>query len=441
MEIVSSKFSYPDKPRFGQILKYMYHNLNIGTEKEDIEVLNFVNSFLCIYKLYSNPRDMFSRVTKDRNIESRGTLRFMRLWILRLFQNDFYDIKGAINKVINILKQITKSHNDLLYEVNRIKLALLRKNNELKIKSLSNLNIGSAFAPKQTLFSFPPRKIAENLTYVEWDYFSKLNLSDFILTKENTSLSKSVGRTNRTTFWVASNILSQKTPANQVKVIRFFIEVAQFCEEMGNYNSIFGLIFGLQLGSISRLGKTWRLSRQSIIMLRRFNSLTSGADNYKNYRTVLEKRKSLIKDKIPTLPYIGVFMKDIKQVDEANPNYINKRINKNKLDLYSRIIQEIQIFQSVNYNLVKEKENAIIHHLLTLTHWTEQKIEKESERIRPRITGVEESDITYSDMGSDNSMNKLMDESSGSELVDVITQSETIDIKPENSTPRIIFPK
>lgn len=105
-----------------------------------------------------------------------------------------------------------------------------------------------------------------------------------------------------------------------------FILIAQSFEQLGNYNSLMGVLGGFHLWCISRLRKvfTVRLAstacvdrtnlyqseKKYLMLLTHLEHVMSPSSNYGHYRRLLSKRKELLKDDIPTLPYIGLFLKD-----------------------------------------------------------------------------------------------------------------------------------
>jgi len=61
--------------------------------------------------------------------------------------------------------------------------------------------------------------------------------------------------------------------------------------------------------------------------------------NYCNYREELKSKKGM------AIPFLGVFLRDLAFIDEGNQDYINGKINIEKLELYSHTISEIKQYQ------------------------------------------------------------------------------------------------
>lgn len=389
------------KFKFRTLVKQILDLLNLY---EEPNVLKLVNSFFCFYKLYSNSKKLFHYSTQNKDIlETFGFLRFMRLWIVSLFDKDFYPHPTRINKIIKILKKISKN-SSLISDINKVKLALLRKNKQQKYFSV--FNPPKNIKISQPFFSFPPFKIAEQLIIIEAEILNNIHLSEFIIKYKNkTTLDKAIERANQISFWVASNILAQRTISNQIKVIRFFLDIAQFCEIYGNFNSIFNIMAGFQLHYVSRLRENWKLKTQSALMMNRFQTLTNPEHNYKTYRQLIAKRPNKI------IPYLGIIKRDISLIHEGNPTYIEEKINKNKIELISKIIEN-----TTGLNLNLEKDDQLRVYLLSLIRWSEDKIEKRSKEIKHYKS--EEVENPYADYSIDTQSNKSED-SSASDLVEV----------------------
>jgi len=52
-------------------------------------------------------------------------------------------------------------------------------------------------------------------------------------------------------------LLQKKKKKMRVKVIEYWIEVARECINLGNFNSLMGIITGLNMTPVSRLRRTW----------------------------------------------------------------------------------------------------------------------------------------------------------------------------------------
>ena len=62
---------------------------------------------------------------------------------------------------------------------------------------------------------------------------------------------------NRLSYLVATSVCQKKKKKSRVKMIEFWIEVARECVNIGNFNSLMGIITGLNMIPVARLKRTW----------------------------------------------------------------------------------------------------------------------------------------------------------------------------------------
>lgn len=77
------------------------------------------------------------------------------------------------------------------------------------------------------------------------------------------------------------------------------------------------------------------------------NTLMEHVNNYANYRASLKTVK------LPALPYLGVYLRDIVFLDQGNPDYFgenNVTINFEKLQLLGTTFCDVKKFQKIAYH-------------------------------------------------------------------------------------------
>lgn len=427
MEVASKTLNSPRKQRFGHILTSICYLLTSDTQDSNIGT---VSSFIGCYRKYIDRKSLYRRLTKSTDkIDLSLILRFIRIWVYLAFYKDFY-VSKSLHRLITYLGSLSKTRKDLVFEINKIKLALINRyhlirplNNRVKPPSI--LIKGQ---PVVSLFSFSPKEVADQLLLIESELFSNLNLSEFVSTEDKPNLNILVDRANRISLWVASNILTQKSTKNQIRVIRYFLSILYFCEALGNYNSVFNIMGGFHLNYISRLSKIWlpEMDNNSRILLSKFRSITDPSNNYKSYREIFNKRYSLLETGVPTIPVIGLLTRDIALIEEANKDYLDEKINRDKLDLLMRLFEKIYKFQTCRYVLSTDRNSNLSFHLINLHKLADDKLATRSEQIRPRENtegSTSDSDSNYLETNSDISINAPADDLSGSDLVDVSISS------------------
>jgi hypothetical protein len=429
MDPQSPKSGYIENLHFKQLLAQICDSLNT-LENENKATIEYIRVFLACSFRYIKEKPANENLLKRliRNNEKRAILRFLRIWILEYFTRDFQK-QRTLKELLKFIEDLNKKRPHLCLEINKVKLALIRKSYESKC---NNVNISFSFsqgvnsfnstAAKKRLFSFTPKEIAEHLTLLDSRYLSTLSLRDFLIKDKATVLAKIEERVSKMGYWVASNILAQKTVSNQVKVIQYFLFIGQFCEKLGNYHSLNAIMIGLYMNCIQRLTKFWssKFNRTIQIILGNLTALVESKANYSYYREVLAKRKSKLQEKEIIIPNIMIFKRDFSMTDEGNPDYIDGKINREKLNIMIKLLTEISNYQNIaNTYSIGEPNSIVLSHLQKFNHWTDDKLDKRSEEIRPRENSSTDSSTSVAD-GSEESI-VVSDDIYNSDLIDVST--------------------
>ena len=109
-------------------------------------------------------------------------------------------------------------------------------------------------------------------------------------------------------------LLQHKKKKHRVEVVEFWIEVARECVNIGNFNSMMGIITGLNLFPVARLKKTW-----TKIQSGKFAALEHQMDpscNFRSYRSTfnaaISRSEAATDDRQRvTIPFFSLFVKDI----------------------------------------------------------------------------------------------------------------------------------
>ncbi|XP_040476859.1 ral guanine nucleotide dissociation stimulator-like isoform X2 [Ursus maritimus] len=152
---------------------------------------------------------------------------------------------------------------------------------------------------KPDLLDFPPRLVAEQLTYMDAELFKKLlphQCLGSVWSKRNKPGSEHLAPTVRATVaqfnGVAKCVITtclgnpSMTARDRAMVVEHWIKVAKACQTLRNYSSLHAILSALQSVSIHRLENTWgKVSRKP---LRIFQKLCS--------KDTAQGRNLLIKD-------------------------------------------------------------------------------------------------------------------------------------------------
>ena len=386
MAATETVLTYPNGLDIGKLVNHVCTVLNEKNEDRNSCLSEFTTNFIVCYHRYTKPKLLFKQIEGNIEIKCRiiGCIIFLRFWLQKYFLRDFYSHYRARTRFRSLLTIILKisNHGSLQFELNKLKLIILREHR--RIKNGSQKVPPYLIAHKvevlpqssiKSLFTFNSKEIADRLMMLEFNMFSKVDPSEFI-SKNGKILKAMIDRSNKMSYWVASNILAQKGVHNQVHAICRFIAIAHFCYKNNNYNSLMAIMNGFNFQFISRLSKLWTLDQQYRALLQELRSFCSPMTSYKNYRAIVRKRYEQLKDNIPTLPYIGVYSRDIALINEGNPDFLpDGTINGEKLTMITKILSEIRQFQAVSYHDgSKQKHPTLTRYLTSSNRWSERQI-------------------------------------------------------------------
>jgi hypothetical protein len=191
-----------------------------------------------------------------------------------------------------------------------------------------------------------------------------------------------IKRFNLVSVWVATEIVKTEKLDARVSVMKKFLNIAERCRELGNFNAIMEILAGLQNSAIYRLKKTWeKLFHKSNYeeMYNNLMSLMNNKGNFKDYRAALHKCHP------PCIPYLGVYLTDLTFIEDGMKNNMNGRddlINFDKRRKLSAVIHEIQQYQQTPYHLLVE--DTIRAYLQSIEGLTEKALYKYSLICEPR---------------------------------------------------------
>jgi len=171
--------------------------------------------------------------------------------------------------------------------------------------------------------------------------------------EERLSVEKVADRFNQLSTWVAATIVTEKSVEKRANMFINFIETAKLCLELRNFNAVMAIVVAA-LGSapVRRLHKTKELVPKDFLeQYAKMEILMDTKDNYKRYRQALASSPT------PSVPYFGIYMKDLTFIAEGNPDFFKGGlINLTKRRQIYLVIDEIRRFQKDVYNFQEVSE-------------------------------------------------------------------------------------
>jgi hypothetical protein len=215
-------------------------------------------------------------------------------------------------------------------------------------------------SPESLILCAEPSDVADQLILIDLEIFSRIEIIELIgqkWVKESTQvLARNVvhliTRVNRIAYWVGTTILLQEKLADRTKAIIFFVYLAQNLFQKNNFNSLIGVLAGLNLAAISRLRVTLSSLKKNI--QEHLDSLLHLQNPEQNFKHLREAMK---KGGFNAVPYLGLYLQDLSRIDEGNPPEV--------------IIAGRELINFPKYSLNETAIFNLLIHQKAITHFTE----------------------------------------------------------------------
>jgi len=140
--------------------------------------------------------------------------------------------------------------------------------------------------------------------------------------------------------------LSEKKAKNRAKALLKFAQIASLLRDSNNYNSLMAISAGISSSTLARLKTTRAIldGKKDWVRFEEIEELMRSERSFETYRNALGRSC------MPCIPYLGVVLRDLLYIDEANKDYrADGTLNLAKFLLIGDIILMIQSFQLKNY--------------------------------------------------------------------------------------------
>uniref|UniRef100_A0A6B2L6A9 Ras-GEF domain-containing protein n=1 Tax=Arcella intermedia TaxID=1963864 RepID=A0A6B2L6A9_9EUKA len=356
---------------------------------------SFTDSHTLFNKLmerYQPPPNFVSSDENLVNITKKRVATLMLQWVTR--DVDLLDTI-LIQKITNFAE--VKLPQDKLESIGQricqqLKKAESAKNSssnykppEIIIYNLPQISVSKLF------FSAHPVDIAEQLTLLDLEIFSRIELSELIgqrWVKESTQILSSnvvqlICKVNRLAFWVGTMILLQVKVADRVDAIKFFVSVAQNLFQKNNFNSLLGILAGLNLASITRLQITLNnLPKKTTELMEYLFTIQDPSSSFKHLREAKKKAG------FNAVPYLGLNLQDLTRIDEGNATELIvsglNLINFPKFSLNETATSDLLIHQKAIDNFKISKLEPLFTFLGELPALTEKELHSMSLEREPK---------------------------------------------------------
>lgn len=220
---------------------------------------------------------------------------------------------------------------------------------------LSQRGSRMSYENAEPLTGISAQELADQLTLIEAEsFFSKINpreLTNKAWTRENKHkeaphVMALIELFDATAEWVSSEILHPQLQAvERAKIIMLYIDAADNCYQMNNFNTMFEIVTGLTAPCIRQLSTTWGLVHaHALEKYQCLQQVCSPEDNYRNYRQAFALAEGQ-----PRLPCWFILMKDLFTFEEAMKSIEDGLVNWQKFRKIYKVINEALDRQNMNY--------------------------------------------------------------------------------------------
>eukprot|EP01119_Soliformovum_irregulare_P024890 TRINITY_DN903_c0_g1_i1.p1 TRINITY_DN903_c0_g1~~TRINITY_DN903_c0_g1_i1.p1 ORF type:complete len:481 (-),score=113.13 TRINITY_DN903_c0_g1_i1:76-1518(-) len=310
----------------------------------------YIEQFLITFRYFISPRSLLSKIIFRYLSGSKDTRKrlekVLRIWI----REHFYDFENEM-ETHKILTGFIDEHAQNL-----------RKTYDQQMTSgsagLDHDMTEMIIAPtkrRSKLADFDPMEMAMQLTllcFTRFKCIKPLELHSQSWSKDSKEATSPnvvalVKHFNEICSWVSFEIVSITSLKKRTNMLSFFIQVAWAALNYRDYETTFTIVLSLTQFVINRLSDTWEiLGSKDRAIWEKLKEFCDHKGNYKNYRNA-------IRSSVNAMPYIGLYLKDLTNIDENDTVLSAGAINFYKMRKVASIISSIQSTQLSIFNFAK----------------------------------------------------------------------------------------
>ncbi|KAJ3123880.1 hypothetical protein HK098_001580 [Nowakowskiella sp. JEL0407] len=356
----------------------------------DTSDLNYMSAFLLTFRSFTTSSQLFELLQKRYTLQppegltqeqldtwrrdKLDTIRtrvynVLKNWIEKYWLNDDDD-NNTLIRIREMAETLIKSHRDA--EGLRI-VALCNQRAQAidggLIKPLKPNNIAQTPLPilpkslKRIKFlDLDPLEVARQLTIMVSKIYEKIQPVELLkkawVEQDNAvavNARQMIAISNQITGWVVHTILNEKKVRERCNNMRLFIQIAEKCRTLNNFDTLMAILCGLEAAPIHRLKRTWELLKaKETAAFESLRALMSSTKNFSKYRDELKSCAP------PCIPFLGFYFTDLTFIEDGNPDTLKNTnlINFGKRMKTAEVIRDIQQYQ-LSFALAEVKELQI----------------------------------------------------------------------------------
>lgn len=207
----------------------------------------------------------------------------------------------------------------------------------------------------------PPEELAQQITLLDMEIFQKITMDELTScawTKKNKGIVTPnivafTRRFNHTSFWTVQEILQGSSTKERAEIITHFIKLGKRLLDLNNLHSLFAVTSALKSASVHRLDKTWScVAKKDRQAFEKLADIFKEDNNWANLREICDKLR------LPTIPYLGVYLTDLIYIDLAHPCTKNSIEPEQREIRMNNILRVISIYQNSDYSHIPVVERT-----------------------------------------------------------------------------------
>ncbi|KAG2185995.1 hypothetical protein INT43_002433 [Umbelopsis isabellina] len=358
----------------------------------------FINTFLLTYRSFCTTDEWFDLLVQRYNLlppqglsseeieiwnDKKQKLVRLRVFnVIKTWLENFYNEEEDQHIISRIMEFAEVTIRESMQFAAEQLIKLVKKRMDTDDNSQFRkmiLTLGSTAPPpilpknmkRIRLLDVDPLEIARQLTVMDSRLYIKIKPVECLdknWGKEDSenmaaNVKASIEYSNQITAWVTDSILSQTEIKKRCAIIKHWVQVAEKCRILNNFNTCMAILSAFDNSAIGRLKRTWdSVSARTMQTLAYIRKLMGANKNFTEYREIIHSVNP------PCIPFLGIYLQDLTFIEDGNTNFLrksNQLINFAKRMKTAEVIREIQQYQSSPYvlNAVPELQLFITTHL------------------------------------------------------------------------------
>jgi hypothetical protein len=380
--------------------------------------MNFNSTFLLTYRSFCTSMELLELLEARYNIQppSDLTTEELEIWVnkkqklirlrvfnvLKIWLEQYYYEEDSV--ILDRLLFFTNTSIKDSLSFSAIQLERLIHKRKEACKDLKKLVITQPqdspepILPRNLkkfkLLDLDPTELARQLTLMDFKMYSSIKpveCLDKAWSKDTSAngehhiaanIQSSIDYCNRVTTWVSDEILSQSEVKKRSTLIKYWVNVADRCRMLNNFNTCMAILSAFDNSAVGRLKRTWELvGARTHHIVAQIRKLMGANRNFNNYRAIIHSINP------PCIPFLGIYLQDLTFIEDGNPNFLKTSkdlINFAKRAKTGEVIREIQQYQTMGYQFrpVDELQTFITDNLHSSRD--EDQLYKESLKLEPK---------------------------------------------------------